>query len=1164
MATYNLPELTDTLTTAEERGGWLTIESLDVLASNLKIDRQATRLEAIESIPDAWAHIQLFGQALIAPLTHEAHEAVRGQWRGLLALLALQPLYKEEYALSVTAFELEFTPDEIPAGNRLFRTTMKKLKPAATLAPDAVWTRSGLVLFHSRRADGGSEPGVPVAFLSPISLIAASRNAAAAASTQVSWLTATGIVDPLLCAGVSSDAFAALARYIGRLIQHVESQATEPRFKKAQNELVEQLKVFANACKKRAGGALELRPVQLPVSWPQPFFEPLGGTFEVDDAKISTGASDCRVRLRPLDGAAGLVIQSMVLVDQELARTLNLDAAAIRVWERFTLADAARPETLTAIRKDAAKKGHLVVTSDELLTRRLVRLSDGSTVRGHNGSTARVLLPLTPLALLLGDARSLAEAVSLTEIGGAHEFTLGLVIEADRDLHHALRRTYSAIATSDFRGPDDLAIWPDFERPGWPWNFLRFQYATKGELQVRFAASAAMVAADVRESSRGTAAAKAQTLEEWSAASLRVDRRLRAGPVSQANGVVEIQSSAPQPILRRFEFARLPELVGEQHHLPLGAEAIFFAAGDGGAAEAVGCALVIRKPAGGNDLTATISIDFGSTNTITYARVGDAVRQLSFGERLHRPVQLPDETGRIAVQSASYIDFFPPAAHGSPFPTILKVREFQGSAGSFDNTAPGADMVGTRHMIFFNPIQSGNATGPIVEWMRKGFLVSDIKWSKAEGTRYQTARFLRQTMIMSAAELVAHGIRPENIAWRLSYPQSFDRPMTAQFKEAVGEALVGVAAAAQMPTYKTEGEAAAHYFMQDKTSEGTGRLLVILDVGGSTTDMAFRFDGKLVWRGSARIAGRAFFTNYLTANPALLGSVDPAIATTLREKFDDAMSPGRLVELLLGSREFTTHFDNKHKFAAGEPVWAGLRHSVTVAIGGLLYYLGLTLRGLVERGEVAGLDEAALRDPVVAFGGRGSHSLRRFQTEDRLDDILKMLPYGARLDSATSKPSARFSPLERAKHEVAHGLLEDRKDGDGQPSSYLPLGEALEFRKALNSTLDPFTDVLALPGREAALVGFEPAGLLHFLDGLKKLTGVSVRLDGGSRGAAGGLAVVRTRTERLLREQADGDTGGTAGETQEFVPPFLLALGSLVDLLSDNEKVRAETLAVNG
>ena len=1162
MAIYDLPELDATIAPPTISGRWTDIGSLSALAAALRIEQRELATEAILSIPDAWAQAQLFGQALIDP-GHEAYKAVRAQWRGLLALFALQGAMASEYRLSVGAISLG---EQDGAGGR-FRRVLAELRPSRALARAADWGMVGVVRLHRPGSSGGGDgDGTPLALLSPMSLVAIGRAVDLRAFNAIEWLDARGIHDPLDC-GLSADKHAILGRYARGLMTALGESGAAAHDPDLYQHIVLELGALAQACEARSAGALRLRIFALRCQWPQPFFAMMGQSFEVDPEEWLE-RSDCALALRPLGDAADLLFKSLILIDPEIADTFGLPATAIRAWEQHMLADALRPETLAEIRRDAAAKGHLVVTPADLTLAELVRLSGGAKIAAHSTSFEDTLLPLTPLALLLGDAETLAASTRLVDVGDAYalHWTLHVQSREGGTRPHVLRRRYERGETVTMPRPADLAIWPDFESPAWRWNFLRFQYAPLTDLQVRFGASAQLIARDIRSRPTPDASAKVRAMGEWSSPAPTIDTRLRP-PGTTVSALAGGAGDGAAVLMQRFEFWRTASNVGEQHHLPLGVEAVFFARDARGQPVAAGCALVKRAPAPTGEDSAIAAIDFGSTNTIAYAHYRGQSRLVSFAPRVIHPVGTSTaETGTQDQQSEAYLDFMPPDAHETPFPTILKTRRPKGlSAGTFEPNAPGSGAMGVRHMIFFRPsVGSAGSTRVVAGLIRDDELISNIKWSDRPEARHHMQRFLRQTIAMTAAELVAAGIALANIEWRFSYPQAFDSDKLVDFRAIVGQALAEFApGTGRAADFITEGEAAARYFTQSPKfeNERAKPIMIMLDIGGGTTDAAIWFKQRPIWRGSIEIAGKAFFTNYLIANPQMLEAIDPfarrelevgtrGAAETASAGQGSYSEEGRaqLIELLLATPAFVKAFDINYPYQTQTPLGRGLRDCAATALGGMLHYIGLVLRGLIDRGEIAGLGNDALGSFSVAFGGRGSQFFQRLEATGMLDKLCRLVAHGAGIDAGAVRADTRFSDTGEAKHEVARGLVTPARfeARAGTVSNYLPLGEAIVLPGA--GRLASGEDVRMLPADLDDIDENEPAELLRFLDGLRRYAGIDLRLDGGSKRDEGALGIVRDKAANAMRRAKRMKTADAGA--QDAVPPFIVELATLVKLMS--------------
>lgn len=117
----------------------------------------------INSIPDMWARPLLFEMALF-DTNHVLHQRVLGEWRGLLALLALkeveelQHLEVQRVAVPTPAMQAHTQGAGI---ERNFLTTLAKLLPQASMCSETNWRTLFLILFNGR----------PIGMTSPTTLV---------------------------------------------------------------------------------------------------------------------------------------------------------------------------------------------------------------------------------------------------------------------------------------------------------------------------------------------------------------------------------------------------------------------------------------------------------------------------------------------------------------------------------------------------------------------------------------------------------------------------------------------------------------------------------------------------------------------------------------------------------------------------------------------------------------------------------------------------------------------------------------------------------------------------------------------------------------------------------------------------------------------------------
>jgi len=117
-----------------EKGKWIneSTNAMKKLSASLDVDVvKSSRLE-VDAIPDVWARPLLFGEALYKD-THPLHWQVMGEWRGLLALLAL----REIRGFNISTKSISFSEQ---ASTNLERTLASLLpSPDLSFSADTNW-----------------------------------------------------------------------------------------------------------------------------------------------------------------------------------------------------------------------------------------------------------------------------------------------------------------------------------------------------------------------------------------------------------------------------------------------------------------------------------------------------------------------------------------------------------------------------------------------------------------------------------------------------------------------------------------------------------------------------------------------------------------------------------------------------------------------------------------------------------------------------------------------------------------------------------------------------------------------------------------------------------------------------------------------------------------
>ncbi|HYW17119.1 MAG TPA: hypothetical protein VE891_13335 [Allosphingosinicella sp.] len=1168
MAVYNLPleaDFTHGDLKAAKIGAWRTFGSLDGLASGLPIEKRTdVAPDALKSIPDAWAQVQLVHDALFDS-THEAHDQVRAQWRALLTLFALQPTHKDDYTLSIDSFDFATTKEEEqgrakgqgPRPTRL-RSVLEELIPQGAVASEAKWSRLGVVDFIAR-----GERFEALAMLSPVTLVAPGRRIALL-DGPLPWKGGS-IADPTVAGGLRRGAWTILEKYLDQLVTGLRKLGGLADRPDDREKLIGQIEAFKKDCATRKqGGGPAPEPAEIGnLAYPSPFFGMLGRTW------TSGGPADldCALTVRPRNVAASKA--QFMLVDASVARALEREEHDVSVWGGATLGELA-DETLFADRRAAAaKKGVVLLRAEDFFADTFVRFQAGAEAEFNPDDFKRSLVPLSPLALLFFDGHSeLSQSVSLEASADGVDVVLRVPLAAGKTA--LLRRRYGPAETIEMPAPGDLALWPNFEEKDWHWNYLRFEYNPKAELVTRFGASRELILADVAGGALDED--KAKRALEWGSGRCEVEARVTPSRSSELTG------PSGETILQRIRFAAVSDSIGEHHWVPHGVEAVFFAtppSRERGSVPA-GCVLVDRPASTSDDSReATVAVDFGTSNTIAFVdTVRKGLRRIAFQNRLVFPAGRND-----AALPLQYADFFPMIDHDMPLPTVLKERQISGTPTD-EIRAFAADPdpnlrplpVGFTHLAFFTPRLASGSYLALSESVKNGQLKFDLKWSDSSKDRPLVRVYLRQLMLMIAAELRQSGIRTNDIQWRFSFPQAFTQDQESQFRSTLEDILKGIrdekaeVQAALPLMVQTEAEAAAAYFAVDRDQEnaGSSQLILMLDIGGGTTDFAVRLDKALIWQGSVRVAGSHFFRDYLVNNPKLVTDIDPnqmkeiEQASSERSLTTAESRRSQLVNLFVARATFHREFERAYLNHANDPVWVGLRQCAETALGGMMHYLGLVLHLLQD-------EHPRLRDMRsidILFGGRGATYFKHLGGSRPSDSPLASLCRLAVERAGWAADGFAVFPVfsGQPKEEVGRGLLlADPAAGRPKTPVLLPLGldilaqaENGRERFGPEERLERLYDAQGI--EDILLDEFDA-----FLKGLREHAGFSIDLSSSAAQKA-----VRGRTLAKIGPTIRGMSRRVRDQRnpQSLEAPFTTALRCLVEQMAGPVEERNRLLGV--
>lgn len=1196
---------------ATNSGRWQQLSSkLSNVGAALRVNAERMGdISDVKSVPDIWGHVIAFRNALYNN-EDSLHEQAVSQWRGLLTLIGLQQIQRSVYTLEIKQIDTGKASRDGLA--RLAGKFRPKLSIEAGVNLDVIQ-----LLYLE--ADGQSNL---VGLITPDTLVAPGRNVVAVSIANAAWF-AKGPSCPIASrAALSPEQELALAAFIDQLAKAV-SAAKPPSGQGGSIKplLSELLQVFASDLRESAGGDSRVLPELSPVSTIRADSGVLAALNQVyTPGEVSGDVTDLQVNLRTDISGKG-AFKGFILADPDFAEQHKRRADRVTVWRERRLSEVANPKAFDAIRQEALRSDYLLIRPDDIFNDVYVPFSSKAAL-AHGAELAQGLLPLKPIILMMLPPDEIPSRLRLVEERKGRwvfELTLDVMASDGRGsvAKHVLRKEYVttdahaearskspglavANAAQNFKleAPETLAAWPDFRHRNWRWNFLYFKaehYAAiplagvSGEIMRRDLASV------------GSGESRIGRLDQWSTLNNVAESDRWPGTLTR-----ERADAGSKPWFERLAITQRSPRGGEDQtelqRCDVPFEAVCFRAeatsdlvGESAAQTYFAGIGLLPKlvQTGLRDDRASLAIDFGTTNTTVYFQL-DGAQECRFKSRLRLFKSTDHGSG-----ARPYASFMPAEEVSQPFGTLLADRNPRWHG---DELPRWQSMGSPEPALWQSHIMFGEDFEKILGtlWPDKAAganpdaddsrLRSGFKWSAEAEQRGAIGRFLTHCAVLSLAELCAQGVPPHNVDWRFSFPTAMNledsndfyaraRAVVQELNDDYVSRADGVTITPPTVYNATEAVAAAVYFREEFKTQKP-RSYIVLDIGGGTTDIGiWERDGQ-VWSGSFLLAGGDLMLDFIAKNKAFLETLSvgtrdmlgPHIAGRLLDELPTLRRTDtrgdKTIAFLVNSAAFRRRFEEYGPNISGRPEVRKLYAGARLMLGGLLYYVGMQVRGLLEHPEYSqggkgGLDANAFDSTRIAFAGRGStlfFQMHNGGVNSRLASTYALFNAGRRQDDdpeAASRPvpspsDVRFSPV--PKHEVALGMLHMTKAELGQTGDDLDLtqhgraafmvsGEVIAGppdRSADNKS----ATVRATEGVNEIAKRFKGQRLevqsLHqfdqFLTALQANTGLALHLPDG----------VRSTLEEALREEAEAWIGVTPLKGSESLrrpePPFIRLL----------------------
>jgi hypothetical protein len=1013
MPIHLLPSLNENSPNADQAGEWSAKdgEFLHTIATSLRKTRQGANVDDQTAVPDPWAQVMVFDAALFDD-GHPLHPRAVGEWRGLLALFALA----HQRSLNLSVEPISLRPPEARENGGARRSTafgelVRMLRPHGTLTDEAPWDVIGAVRVKGRLA----------ALLVPPTLVCPIRDGAPALD-QVTWRNNDRLQDPCMAEGLNRVDYALILMFCRNMRENLKLGGHGANHRPT--ALFNLLERFIADLEPIAGLASGLgieRATPYSSLPPDPLYRP----FMIQPRVV--GQRDYHWGLPPRAEYAEF-IKGALLIDLEMAQRVNVAAESIPIWRNISLDQIRRdPQLIATIREEAAEAGYLTLTPDDLFTPSLCRLS-GSKVVGHpydvNDDSRRHILPLQAAALLFLTPEQIRSGFRLSgDPAYGMDAVLSLSLTGDGRPCEALQiaRTYGKARIVVREQPEALAAWPNFSSPSWRYNFLFCFFPDIKGVKVKPGAVSVAAVRDMLQGAK-TSVQRAGILAELGQRFCEAGLTSIRAAGSEFMGIFHAQSTI---------------------------EAVTWNETAPGLAGAGLILLPEAKEPPRSDAKWMIGVDFGTTNTMVYAkRDSEPPKPVTFANRLQSAFEAP----RDKDLWRAFIDKFslPDNEVQLPFMSVYKPVSGAGEGRRLPVCTDAIDFIPDPSIAITETIGWGLSQGG--GQPPRNF---NLKWLEDSRSRERMRLYLAQVVMQSLAEAMATGVAPSAVSCRFSYPEAFSITQRDEFSKI----LPGVLALGARPggepgdgprldTLRSESTCAGHFFY-DREKAFFANSVLTLDIGGNTTDITLWQANRSIWGASLVLGGRHMVADFLVHNKLLLEQL--LDGHKIRKEVDlfpagglhgDTLAACRnSVEMLLntplpsdgasGIRTIWHRYDNQT--VTGQSLAQGLELIAEVALAGILYYVGNVIRVIsAPNAEGIPLFDSQQRGLQICIGGKPSQLYKRLlpsRDDDHVGGAAKARGAGmAALMEQAAQIQQRpitFNFSDHPKHEVAYGLLTD-------------------------------------------------------------------------------------------------------------------------------------------
>lgn len=978
-----LPKLRESSAVNPDRSSIWENEGYDFLnhlVKSLAVGGDIKDVQHIDSIPDIWARPLLFQMALFDKQNDAAtefvkglHDRVVGEWRSILAMLALNDVRH----LGLTASIVSLNDDTSPLGQ-----VLKSLAPQETISSENDWLTTYVIKYQ----------GTPIAMTSPTTLVAAAADYSRElfGVLSVPW-SADGerLTDPItmLTGDELSSLHLWLTNLYGELQQTVRGSDSE-----AGQSLLAALDEYIRDVKlKGTTNVTNFKYTDMGLGLNIGLYRHLNHAIKGKAAS----ADDSAVKLM-LNGSGRTPQKETLIVSPDMVREFSqqegVPLAQLVVWPGVSGADI----TEDMLSGDRTRLGNAILVGaeyyrpEDFFTERMTFMEPGGVAiaslpyQGDKllaGDDLTAVLPLKRELLELFSADEIARRVRIEDNGDNYTVTFSFPLTgangAGTDYRFAKKyRKDKQIFLSTI--PPVVEIWPNFRRAGWSRYYL--YYANT-------------------ESQKAGATELGKNFIYVAPWRYGVD----IAPDMPAGGMANTYTAK----MDGFPEALVCTVTTTEN------DSTYATAVEAGLLLLTPPEEVIAEP----EMRWQVGIDFGTSSTMLYCRNGsETPRPLAFGSHLYQ-VMDPGPVARSGVAKGFLPVDTTPQQDGS----LLSVFHLLNANKLNEELLPIQD----GHVLWVDSerYDEYNALRTRID--------ANLKWKDDAPGRRKVNAYIKQICLQSLAEAAAHNV--SSVDWNFSFPTAFSREQLSSFEVSCADAVEDAYADSGFSPADSEriekwpeSKASAYHFNKlNSTDTNFSDGAICVDIGAGTTDISVISGqpGRIVYHTSIKFAGRYLFRPIYRHYELFAKD-----ATSILAQIQDSDEEFRNMKIDLDMREHSEEYLRNLKNITGKAEVKDMLQGAQFALAGVFYYLGLLLKTLHERGIYA---ESHV--PDIFLGGNGSRILywiagSSFSDSNPFLEVLKdAIVAGSGLDKGYRfKLHLSANP----KIEVASGMIGDRPYND--------------------------------------------------------------------------------------------------------------------------------------